>query len=293
MPQPVLHLRIARRTLGRWRERPAASPFRLDAPRATEHFLHGALAPDMGLFPGGCRELSRLVHTLRSGTVIRAVRDVATDDAQRAFAWGWLTHALADAEIHPLVNDAADRLLAAEGVLQPDRHQHSRAHVRIELGLDAWHLGLDPGMRRLRVRRLFDARRIRFVADALHATYARPFPLPVLLRSHRAVARFFGPYIALATLIAGEMGTGRSRLLRLAHLRAAAAWALDPASQASGFVHPVAPQAELIEETEAALHRIDCDVDAHVEHGLRHLEDVDLETGRPAPAPARETTAAA
>jgi hypothetical protein len=281
MPQPALHVLLAHRTLERWRRTPSAAPFRPGAPGIEQHFLHGALAPDMGFFPGSDTWISKLVHGTHSGTIARALLQRARTDAERAFAWGWVTHILADVEVHPLVNEAAIGLLELEGNDQPNRHERDVAHVRVEIGLDAWFVGSSPGARRLRIRHAFDDRRIRFLQDALAATYPFDFPTRRLLRAHRKVTRFFGPYLALAGLIANELSaTDRRGWLRLAHVRALGGRVLDPGSQAAGFLVPVVPAADLLTRVHGALERFHGALESHVSHGLEHLPDYDLETGR-------------
>jgi hypothetical protein len=280
MPQPALHVLLAHRTLERWRRTPSLAPFRADSPGVEEHFLHGALGPDMGFFPWSDTWISRLVHGTRSGTVARTLLQRARTDAERAFAWGWVTHILADVEVHPLVNGAAIALLAREGNDQPDRHQRDVAHVRVEIGLDAWFVGSSPGAQSLRIRHAFDGRRIRFLQHALAATYPFEFPPHRLLRAHRTVTYFFGPYLALARLIANELGSTAGRgWFRLAHVRAIGRHMLNPGSQAAGFLTPVAPAADLLIHVHGALDRFHAALESHVAHGLQHLPDYDLETG--------------
>jgi hypothetical protein len=237
MPQPALHVLLARRTLERWRRDPSVAPFRTDVPGVEEHFLHGALGPDMGFFPWSDAWISKLVHSTHSGVIARTLLQRARTDVELAYAWGWVTHILADVEVHPLVNEAASELLEREGNGQPDHHECEVAHVRVEVGLDAWFVGSSPGARSLRVRQAFDSRRIRFLQDALAATYPFDFPLHRLLRAHRMVGHFFGPYLALARLISKELGsTAKRGLLRLAHVRAVGGRILHPGSEAAGFL---------------------------------------------------------
>src|SRR4051812_43716256 len=58
----------------------------------------GALAQDMGYYPGGSRALSDLMHYVRSGDFVRALAEEAHDPGEYAFALGALAHYLGDAE---------------------------------------------------------------------------------------------------------------------------------------------------------------------------------------------------
>ena len=129
MPQPIFHLYLA--------ERPAV----LDAARIWDNdvrnaFLHGAVAPDVGFFPGGERQLSHLVHHARTGDMCRALLAGAENAVERAFAYGWLTHVLADAFLHPIINEWCEQKLGA-GASADDL---LRLHVQLELGMDVLHV---------------------------------------------------------------------------------------------------------------------------------------------------------
>lgn len=281
MPQPALHILLARDMLAHWRRVPSMAPFRVDANGAESNFLHGSLGPDMGLFPGCEKQVSRLVHTHRTGAMVRSLFAHARTEADRAFAWGWLTHVLADVEIHPIVNEFGGALLAAEGVTSPGHAERGRAHVRVELGLDAWYGVRAPELRTTRIRHVFDARRIRFLHSALLATYSVPFSPRRLLRSHRNVTRFYRLYMPLMRAIAADVGASeRAGVLRMPHLRALFGRLMDPRSQAAGFLRPVPPAAEMLSRVAAAVDRLRRTFADPA--GLpESLPDYDLETGRP------------
>ena len=95
MPGPALHFLFAGSVYREWQAAPLAAPFEPGA--ATRNaFLHGSLGPDMGYFPGADPLLSELAHHARTGAFCRALVHEARTDPGRAFAWGWVTHVLAD-----------------------------------------------------------------------------------------------------------------------------------------------------------------------------------------------------
>lgn len=99
-------------------------------------FLSGALAPDLGAFPGTTEALSNLSHYVRSGALTSALLSLAQDPEEYAFAAGWLTHYLADVAIHPLINRAVGESLYRDPAREVAWGEDPHEHVRIEQGLD-------------------------------------------------------------------------------------------------------------------------------------------------------------
>ena len=96
MPGVTLHFLVAQRILDRWRIRDATAPFDLDRPDAVNAFFHGSIGPDLGFFPGGARILSDLAHCVRTGALTNDLVRHARTPVERAYAWGWMSHVLAD-----------------------------------------------------------------------------------------------------------------------------------------------------------------------------------------------------
>lgn len=283
MPQPALHVLLARAALERWRAAPAEAPFDVSAPEIEQPFLQGSLGPDMGLFPGGDTRISLLAHGLRTGELARALVAAARSPAEQAFAWGWVTHVLADVRIHPIVNAAGTRLAARRG----DRVRKLVDHVRVEVGLDAWYFGTTPELRPIRLRNTFDVRSVRFLARALRRTYGPALPRTRLLSSHRCVTRAYNAYTRLLAMLVEErrrMAEGVERTSALSILRAGVARRFAPTTPTWGFVHPVAPGESLLREVADAIVAYEGDLRHHIATGLALLPDYDLETGALLPA---------
>src|SRR5262245_36459925 len=100
MPGIIVHTLLGTQILDRWRADPTNTPFRPDDDSLRATFLSGSMGPDMGMFPGGDPLFSDLAHYVRSGELTRTLVREARTDPQRAFAWGWATHVLADSLIH-------------------------------------------------------------------------------------------------------------------------------------------------------------------------------------------------
>lgn len=283
MPQPALHVLLALRTLERWRAQPRGAPFDACAPDVANHFLHGALAPDIGFFPGADGRISRAVHEGGSGRVARALLGMARTDAETAFAWGWTTHVLADIEIHPLVNRAAAALVERDWGERATREHHRLAHTRIEVGLDVTVLERTPFLRSAHLQHAFDGSRIEFFANALRVVYDLPLVSRRLLRGHRMVTRCYNAYLRLAMLLSAErrLPRGRRADLRLRAVRVLGTYLLDERGPASGFLQPVMPADRFLERVDVAIARFTQHLEGHVAERMRHLGDHDLETGRP------------
>ncbi|MCF8032647.1 MAG: zinc dependent phospholipase C family protein [Desulfarculaceae bacterium] len=100
------------------------------------HFLAGSIALDAGYYPGAESSLSYAIHLIKPWELTRALLDLARTPQEKAFALGWLSHALLDLRAHrDLVN------VFTKGPFS----QHKLEHKRFEWGLDAWLLAQPQG----------------------------------------------------------------------------------------------------------------------------------------------------
>jgi hypothetical protein len=111
-----------------------------DLRRAHASAYGGALAQDMGYYPGGSRQLGDLMHYVRSGDFVRALLEEARDPAEYGFALGALAHHLGDSEGHPL---GVNRVVPLTFPKLRKRFgdvvtytQKPKAHLRVEFGFD-------------------------------------------------------------------------------------------------------------------------------------------------------------
>lgn len=275
MPQPALHLLIAEDTLRHWRERPHIAPFPMADDAALNAFRHGCLAPDYGLFPGGDRHLGAISHRGGTGVLLRAVLDGASSPAQQAFAWGWLTHILADVAIHPLINRAAAAHAGGSPTLAD--------HVRVEVGVDVQFVWQHATLRALRLRPAFDRDTFTFVADAVRGTHGYPLTTSHLVSMQRGMIHFTHAALHFTTSLArnvcwdGEAAASghRSSVLLWRTVTALT----SRSSKVHAWLNPVEPPPWLIAETMAALDALPHGIDQHVATRLAHLPDYNLETG--------------
>lgn len=293
MPQPVLHVFLAKRTLAHWRRTRERAPFRLDDPVAANAFMHGSLGPDMGLFPWSEGLISRLAHESRTGALGRALVESARTDVQRAFAWGWVSHILADAAIHPLVNDAAGRLDPNEAVADAS---FLVRHVTVEVGLDACYVRRMPEVSRQPLRDVFGPDDVVFLGSSLLRICGVAFDRRTLLASHRNVTRFYRLYLLLQRVIAEEQacvlsGSGEMPVT-LKALRFALSRFVTTASPSFGFLHPLVPTRRLLKRVDAAVRDFDDRLDGLLDGGLAELPDYNLETGEIAETSLDEGSAA-
>ena len=132
---PFTHIIFARRILPELTVREGWPPGEASLRSALEA---GALAPDGGYYPGGAPSLARAAHLDRPWEFCRALLDLAASDHERAFALGWLSHALLDLRGHAgLVNPAAGSAFSADPL----------AHKRVEWGLERWVLSQPENQR--------------------------------------------------------------------------------------------------------------------------------------------------
>lgn len=202
MPSVTVHLCLADQVLDHWRRRGSTAPFDADDRTAANAFLQGAMGPDLGYVPGGHRPLSDLAHCLHTGDLTRALIRRARCARERAFAWGWVTHVLADTLIHPMVGCAVGELVHGSPGVFEDGDRQPVAHVRVEAGLDALYAQRFPALRRIRHEPVFDGDGIDFLVGAFVDTYgAAPAPRR-FLRSHANAVRRGSQGVKLAAFTA-------------------------------------------------------------------------------------------
>lgn len=281
MPGVTLHFVLADRALHRWRMGTAAPPFDLDDPAALNAFYHGSVGPDLGYFPGGCRVLSDLAHCVRTGTLVRSMLHGARTVRERAFALGWLSHALADQAIHPWIGRGVGELLTGSRHRFVDGASHPLAHLRVEMGLDASCARSHP---EVPVRRLFPAfrdRELGFLVRAYATTYGVAVPTALFARSHRAATRGVGQALASLALLSALMGGGGFPVVPALRRALSAAYGRKTLrSVALAYLNPVAPPPWLLDAVGRAAARQPDTFLSHVREDARALQDVNLDTGR-------------
>lgn len=125
---PFSHLAVAKKA---WPVAAKAHSLNVEqnrpAPGLKSAFFAGALAPDAGYYADGLGPLSDLAHVVNPWEFTKTLWESAKTPKERAFALGWLSHALVDVEGHSrLVNPAMGGGLS----LSPLKHK------QIEWGLD-------------------------------------------------------------------------------------------------------------------------------------------------------------
>jgi len=100
------------------------------------HFLAGSIALDAGYYPGAESGLAYAIHLIKPWELTRALLAQARTPEGKAFALGWLSHALLDLRSHrDLVN------VFTQGPFS----EHKLEHKQFEWGLDAWLLAQPQG----------------------------------------------------------------------------------------------------------------------------------------------------
>lgn len=283
MPNAALHFLLARQVLDGWMSEPIRAPF---APSAATRnaFLHGAIGPDMGFFPGADPLLSHLAHHVRTGALCRALVHQARTDEEQAFAWGWVTHVLADVAVHPLVNEACGELLAGRRDVPLWGPEVAATHTALEIGLDAVFQARHGGRMEGALRPAFTPHGMRFIARAYRRTYgAAPSPR-ALFEAHRRVCRLSGPLGVLRRFAVYALDPRPGALRSTGRAAAAAPLAavsrcLPPGSAARGLFSPVRPPAWLVAEVEEIVAGFAEWFAGHYASGLVFLRDHCLDTG--------------
>jgi hypothetical protein len=107
--------------------RQLADPAWAAQPTVLAALYAGALAPDAGYYPGAQEGLAQTAHLVNPWQVVAALVDLAASNEERAFARGYLSHALLDYLGHgSLINRLSGRAFSADPL----------THKRVEWGLD-------------------------------------------------------------------------------------------------------------------------------------------------------------
>ena len=272
MPGCGIHLILASRVANSFRDR---------SERAS--FFAGAIAPDMGYFPGGDRFTSDLAHYVRAGELARSLKRCANEGYAASFARGWATHVLADILIHPLINRAASELAGNSPSNALTFADNPVAHIRVEQGLDAVIAARFRPSRFWRARnQSFVAVAVRLLSQAYGETYhyassirhltrscqAVSLGVPLLLRYGRSASQLFGACDGRKA----EASRGAFALARLAT-------ALFPRSPLNALSRPHPPSDWLLSEVSRAMDEFPARFSAIEASGLADLPDCNLDTG--------------
>ena len=277
-----MHFQLAARVLDAW---PDPNEFDPSDTQVRNAFLNGSIGPDMGFYPGGFTLPTDLAHYLSTGALARSLVNEARTELERAYAWGWVTHILADVELHPLVNQGAGELLTGDRQNPRTYAEDPTTHTRVEIGLDAFFQGARAGGGTVSLRPVFDHESIQYLQRVFQETYGVEFETAQLLRSHLAVVKHHGLIQGL-NRVAYAVQRGRVPAFRDLPLFLGG---FLPARLASrlfarrsvvfGLTNTVKPSHWLIEEVDGVKGRF---VDLFVSHysdRIASLPDFNLDTG--------------
>lgn len=282
MPGVALHLVLAKRVLETMRVTGAARPFDLDDPVALNAYYHGSVGPDLGYFPGGLRLLSDLSHCVRSGALARALLRGARTPCERAFAVGWITHVLADRDVHPWIGRGVGEHLTGDRATFVDGSSRPLEHLRVEMGVDAWFAARHPEVRSQRLQPAFDDTGIGFVVGAYARTYGVAIGPQRFLTSHRATGLRASQGLATIGVLSALMGDGgRSVLVPGVRWLLRRAYRSAPLRGVSlAYLNPLEPPVWLLDAiAEATADHASLVLDVVASRGER-LGDYNLDTGR-------------
>lgn len=297
MPNVTVHLALAERLMAAWERDPPRRPLPTDDPTVRNAFVQGSFGPDIGYFPGGDPFLSDLAHYVRAGDLTRELARSAETERERAYALGWLAHVLADQAIHPLVGEAAAELETGRRGGFLGISEDLTAHVRVEVGLDAYVSERRPELRERRTRAVFDRRSVGFLADAYRRTYDLEIDPSLLLASHHAAVRMSNHALAtigaLGSALAPDDGTDPTsdETRRASHLLRGGRRVVERTLEVvrAGFGHEsmplaflalVPPAPWLVRAVDEVARSFPSRFGSVLEGGLDDLPNFNLDTGR-------------
>jgi hypothetical protein len=285
MPNAGVHLLLVHDLLERWRDSPGLAPFPARDVRAARAFAHGALAPDIGYFPGGDRLFSELAHLVGSADLARELTDRACTPEQQGYAWGWVTHVLADGAIHPLLNEAGGEHRHGDRSRAVSSTDDVRLHMRLEYGLDAAVFARAPRLDGVRCDGQLEPDTIDMLADAYRSVYGWTPPARSLTASHRMSARLARIALSLNRLHSATMRARPAHRIARAIAGAAAVplRALPIGYRDStvmrAVLEPIPSPMWLIDEALSAIAQVTATLHERCEIGLHALRNRNLITG--------------
>jgi hypothetical protein len=287
VPQPSFHLHVADQLLRGWSDRPEQCPFDVESVASSQAFLHGSIGPDMGFFPGAARSLATAAHSGPTGDLARAMLRGAETDREVAFTYGWVTHILIDAFLHPLINQTAAELLG-EPLAQADPLRVQHLHIRLEIGLELDSHRRFDYLQRIRLGRVLEPQGFRFLARAHELVQDLKISTRLLGGAHKRVCRILGPLMGLQASMAfarhdgavGESSPGVWGLRTgLNTLHALATSVKGSESHTAAFLNPLLVPEELGLKIEPVLTRFRIEYAFHVARDLDTLPNYNVDDG--------------
>jgi Zinc dependent phospholipase C len=278
VPGCAVHFEIATRLLRSWETQEAQSPFPPLDRAARSAFALGSLGPDLGYFPGGDALVADLAHCVRPADLARNVIRAASTAVEKAFAWGWATHVLADIWIHPLINQAVLATFDDSQVRRAGFAHDRAAHIRVETGLDAalpttagW---ADPP----RIERGVATSAAELVSRAYQEIYGFS-PSPTRLRLTLRWAKSASSLVLLngAVLSGRPCGFLGRRAIRTV---AVLSRTLQPTGLAAAFTNAARPSESLIREVANVIADFPAKFEPYQAVQLANLPNINLDTGQ-------------
>lgn len=283
MPGVTLHLLLADRTLSALQRPGVSSPFPTSHPAMRNAFRQGALGPDLGYFPGGHRLLSDLAHHVSTGDLTRTLVRTARTPTERAFAWGWLTHVIADQRLHPHIGLSVGALRTGDSPRFVGGDEDQSGHVQVETGIDAAISVAHPDIRRVPLQPVFDRMSINFLRRGYEQTYRGAPSARLFLASHAATTRLARGALILAHVMGRELASPERvpvmRILRSLLGRTLRPRSAGGVSTALSYLSPLWPDRLLMDRVSDEVQSFPERFLALVDSDLEGLENRDLDTG--------------
>ena len=250
-------------------------------------FQAGAVAPDIGFFPGGPDKLSHRIHHESTGDFARYLLALSRTRAETAFAAGWVLHLYTDIRIHPLINEEVALAAAGSGAL---KERSDLWHKSLEWGMDChvlekcsgpeWSVDIDMPLRPGEECQLTHAAREHFPAEADDE---------IICRGWRSLRNWVGRMPSIFKWTGSARPVGHSSAARLggglisplARVLGSLLAPVESFENAAGLVNPKRPEERgirrMMEGGRAAL----SDFADNWPGRFSDLANLDLDTGQP------------
>jgi hypothetical protein len=285
MPGFALHRLLIYTIRDAWLQSEINLPLDLKSPAIMNAMLVGGCIPDLmsGTNPEGFH--TGLAHYIKTGSFARNLADAARTPVQKAFAWGWVIHVIADTRIHPFINRHCEEIKSGRFGKGLSYADDPILHIRVETGVDVFAWNTYANVRDMSYLASLNDSCSELLCIALNKTYGLSLAAFNITRSLLKGIRMARLAPWLMNVFAGDWYDNHSQraplpFLLLVRLMAFLTGLVDRRANLYALTHLIKPSDKLISDVSDAIIRCKNEFAEMLQAGIGSLKDWNLDTGR-------------